>query len=430
MISEKIINRLNNEASWYDVFSQSGTSLSIDFKNNELEMIEQSELSGTGLRLNKNGKTGFSFTNDPLQIDGVVDKAIALSEFGDKENFSLPQKVPYPEVLCSYKENFDKDSEVEFGKSAIEKIKKEFPSADVDVRIGYGNGSRTLINSSGINKTEDYSSYYGYVSAVLVDDEGSRLETGYGLSSTADISFENLPDKVINDFKLAVKRDNLQSGKLPIIFTPKAFRSMLSIILSGFNAVSHYKQISPFCGKIGKKLFSETLSVIDNPLIENSLYSYAFDDEGVPAREKYIIKEGVVEEIISDVKYASLLKMNPSGNSSRGYSSLPGASFSNIIVPSGDQSKDSIVGDIKEGILVDQFLGLGQSNTITGDFSANLELAYAVKNGEITGRIKDCMVSDNIYNMLKQNLVFSKEKSNVGNSLLPYVLFEKINFTS
>lgn len=425
-----VINRLKSETNWFDIFSQESISNSIKFRNNALEVVNQSENSGIGIRLNKAGKTGFSYTNEANGLEKCAERALNLSEYGDSESFSLPEMSDYPKVDHDLIGNIDKNSEVDFGWKAIDLIKSEFPDADIDVYIGYGKGKQQIINSEGIDLSNEYSSYSGHVSALLVDEEGSRIGVGYGKSSTIKTDLNDLPGKIIQDLKLSLKKDSLKSGVYPIVFTPKAMNSMLSIILSGFSAVDHYKKISPFCEKMGEKVFAENFSIEDNPLIKNSAYSYNHDDEGIPASKKYIIKNGVAESFVSDLKYASLTGTEPTGNGLRGFSSSPSASFSNIIIPAGNICKSEMFSNIKEGILVDRFLGLGQSNTITGDFSANLDLAYAVRNGEITGRIKDCMISGNIYEMLKGSLDFSMEIEVNGSTVLPYILFEKVNFTS
>jgi len=78
---------------------------------------------------------------------------------------------------------------------------------------------------------------------------------------------------------------------------------------------------------------------------------------------------------------------------------------------------------------VDQFIGLGQSNTLTGEFTANLDLAYALENGEIAGRVKDCMLGGNLFELLSTGPVFSRERIRYGSALVPFVLFPSVNLT-
>ena len=81
----------------------------------------------------------------------------------------------------------------------------------------------------------------------------------------------------------------------------------------------------------------------------------------------------------------------------------------------------------KNGILVDQMIGLVQSNTITGDFSCNLSLAFSFDKNGIQGRIKDCMLSGNLYQLLNRDLLFSSETKQTGNFNCPYAMFSSMD---
>jgi len=74
------------------------------------------------------------------------------------------------------------------------------------------------------------------------------------------------------------------------------------------------------------------------------------------------------------------------------------------LVDEGDIAYDDMQKDMQEGIIVEQLLGAGQGNLLAGDFNANVLLGYRVSNGEIVGRIKDTMISGNVYDVLN-NLV-------------------------
>ena len=73
--------------------------------------------------------------------------------------------------------------------------------------------------------------------------------------------------------------------------------------------------------------------------------------------------------------------------------------------------------DIREGVLVDEMMGLFTSNFLAGDFSGNISLGYLVKNGEIVGRLKDTMITGNLYKLLKDGLIdLTRETETVDGS--------------
>jgi len=111
----------------------------------------------------------------------------------------------------------------------------------------------------------------------------------------------------------------------------------------------------------------------------------------------------------------------------RGYGSLPSPATSNFIVKEGKVPLQEMVKDIKEGIVVDQVIGSGQSNVLMGEFSVNLDLGYKVENGKIKGRVKDVMISGNSYTMLNNILALGSESRFIGSTRTPPIYFKEIS---
>ncbi|MGB4270220.1 MAG: metallopeptidase TldD-related protein, partial [Spirochaetota bacterium] len=132
---------------------------------------------------------------------------------------------------------------------------------------------------------------------------------------------------------------------------------------------------------------------------------------------------------IAHLQSAYLLHTQPTGNASRGYATLPQESFSNIIVEPGTISFKDMIAQMGTGIIIDQFIGFGQSNTLMGSFSANLDLAWLVVQGKVKGRLSNSMVSGDVTMMLNDKIVLSSEREWGGNACLPYVLC-RINYST
>ena len=93
-----------------------------------------------------------------------------------------------------------------------------------------------------------------------------------------------------------------------------------------------------------------------------------------------------------------------------GFSSQPSPGNSNITVEPGTMSFEAMIKDIRYGLLVDQVLGGGQSNVLAGEFSVNIDLGYLIENGEIVGRVKDCMFAGNAFEVFN-NIVAIGDKA-------------------
>lgn len=427
---ERIAERLSGRARWFDVIETRGSSTPISFANNRLHSVTERHNSGFGVRVNVNGKTGFSYTNDADRLEQTADRALALAAWGDEEDFELPGSAPKPfEPHDPAIDSFDAAGEIARIEDAVSALRARFPAAVIDAGVSASSGQSRIINSRGLDASYRSSIYSSYLSVTLILDDGTRIETGESASSLAPEPHDEFREKIIRKVEAALRPASLGSGRVPVVMTPHAFARLAGILTAGLSAKSVWKGISPFAGRLGDAMFDGRLTITDDPLMHGSPYSYPFDDEGTPAGEKFLVERGRIGTFINDLKYAGKLGAPPTGNGARGYSSLPYPSFSNIVIGPGTESRDAIIGGMARGILVEQFLGLGQSNTLTGDFSANLDLAYLVENGTITGRVKDCMIADNLFRLLAGEIVLSAERERAGSVLAPFILFPAVNYT-
>jgi len=431
-MKNEILKHIPDKAYWFDAAVVNGQSTPILFKNNRLHSVNEKENSGIGIRVNVDRKTGFSYTNDTDEIGGAVKRAAEVSKFSDEESFVLPGNVPDVDVKA-YDEGikkFDISDEIEKAQTIISRLNKKYNGITVDLSVYALNGYFRLLNSSGFDSEYVNSEYSASLSTTYIPDRGDKIDTWQSRVALSPVNYEDIVERLSFKIDSALNGAVLSSGKYPLFLPPSAFMRFLGMMLSGLNAVSVWKGISPLGEKLSQKCFNDSISIYDDPLLQGSPDSCPFDGEGMISCKKELIKNGIVRNFISDLKYAEKIGMDMSGNASRGYSTLPAPGFSNIVVDGGSDSKNVLITTIKRGIWAEQFIGLGQSNSLSGDFSANLDLAYLIEDGEIKGRLKDCMISGNIYNLLEGNLMLSNERENVGTSLAPYAVFEKIDFTS
>lgn len=427
----KIKNILPQGYRWFDILSVEGSSSSISFSNNRLHTINERQSSGLGIRINASKRTGFSFTNDKDNLHEAAKRAVSFIPYGDIEDFELPASpVEIHEPYNEHIKNYSTAEEILKGESIISAIRATYDDANVSVSIGKSEGSTELMNSVGFFGQYRNSLYSLSVSVNRLKKNGAKIDLWDSLSATAPKDAGDISKRLIRYMRMAETERKTESGELPVIFTPRAFAKLVGIVLSGLNGRAIYKGISPYIGKMNKKIFNEKLTITDDPTKIDSPYSYPFDDEGITGRKKNIIENGIPTCCIADLKYASLLKIEASGNASRGYSSLPSASFAALDINAGETNISDIFKTFKRGIFACQFIGLGQSNTLSGDFSANLDLGYLFENGEITGRVKDCMIAGNIFTLLENEFLLSSEREQTGGSLTPYCMFPKIRFIS
>src|SRR5579875_1108927 len=137
-----------------------------------------------------------------------------------------------------------------------------------------------------------------------------------------------------------------------------------------------------------EKIGSDVLSICDDPLIEKSLGFYVYDEEGVPARKRYLIKNGVVEEFLLNKEYAAKLSLKSNGSArSTAYFNEPLIRMANTYIEPGDYSFEELIEDVKKGVYFKSYMEWNIDDRRWNQKYGGLE-AYLIENGEIKGLLR------------------------------------------
>jgi len=433
--AEKLLNLAKRQVSQVEVVFSEGESRAISFEDDKLKTVETGFSSNIGLRLIKNGRVGVAATNNFAEVEGLVDKAVATSEFGPEAFFAFPPATTFswPKIYDPTLVKIPTTDLVERGQKIISQIKNCNPKITVDLGFEIGEGESVLLNSSGL-KVEKNGSSIGFAVEGKLLQEGNFLQIEEGNEVRRDdLQVDFYLKRLLEKFRKAEKIVKIRPGHYPVIFTPQSFGSVLDFVMTALNGKMIVKKSSRLMDKLGKKVFDRRLTVVDDGTLDWKMGSAKCDSEGVPVRPLDLIEEGVVKNFYYDLQTAGQMKTRSTGHGSRGKAAaLASPSLSNVLVREGEKPYESILKNIKEGILAEQLLGVGQDNLFNGDFSFNLHLGYKIENGEIVGRVKDTMVASNAFDLLKNGIgEISKETEWVGNSFkCPYVMLEGLTVSS
>jgi TldD protein len=157
---------------------------------------------------------------------------------------------------------------------------------------------------------------------------------------------------------------------------------------------------SPLTGKIGQKLGTDIVTIVDEGLPESGGYSLPFDDEGVPCRRVEILKNGVLNGYLHSRVTARVLKTEPTGNArSQDYSFEPIVRMRNTYFAPGKHKQEEALSELKQGIYAIDTAG-GQVQE-TGTFLFKAIRGYWVENGEKKYPLRDVALTGNILELLK-----------------------------
>jgi len=417
---EDILARAVEVAEAAEVFTVSLEETEVQFETNRLKHLQTKQQTSVALRIISRGKVGYATTTEMSELSSLVDHAIETAQFGMPAKFRLPAADSYPPVAI-----FDdavvsvpNEEMIKLGQELIAPIVAHTPGIICEAGVARGTVSVRILNSRG-GRAEYRKSYFSLgIEGNLVNDT-DMLFVGESASSCHPLSDSGaVSGVVLHQLELARNQASVPSSSLPVVFTPDGVASaLISPLVAAFNGKTVLKGASPIGNRRGEAVFDRRFSLRDDPMVGYRPSSRPCDDEGVPSQCTPLVEEGVVTSFIYDLQTAALARTRSTGNGSRNHGGLPSPAPSAFIIAPGDTDFTEMVQDIKEGLVIEQLMGAGQGNVLGGDFSGNVLLGYKVENGKIVGRVKDTMVSGNVYQVLKQVAAIGKEAKWVGGFL-------------
>jgi len=439
ILSQKLLTKCKKVAGLKaDISGGMGWGSSVDFENDKLKSISSAQKSSISLRVIKNNQLGVSGTTliNNEEIDGVLNDALKLSKFGKRVSFDLPKKkkVAYrPKTYDKSVENIKIDEFIKTGEKIIKRMKEKEPEMNVNsLTFTKGSSSSFFLNTNNVmEESKATSTSFGIEMSKIKHGDFFQLYNGQN-SAKNDINYLKITDSLLKQVEWGKRIAKVKQGKYPVIFSPEAVPDLIVFLLTALNGKMINEKISKFTGKLGKRLFDRKLSITDNPLVDYFPSSYGVDDEGVNAEKNELIKNGIVNKFYYDLNEAAKAKTLSTGNGGRsGMFSQATPVTSNIFVSTGSKPYKSLIKDIKKGLLVYQFLGSGQNNPYNGDFQLGVFMGYKIENGEVVGRVKETSISGNIFELLRDNVLWlSKEKQRWGSMESPYVCLSNVSVMS
>jgi len=221
-----------------------------------------------------------------------------------------------------------------------------------------------------------------------------------------------------------------------VVFSPMSLgvcdSGLLNVVLSkAFSGQNIYQKISFLADKVGEQIWSDQVTVNDNPLLSGRCGSRPFDDEGIPATKTRLVNKGVLGSYLWDSFYGSLSGEGSTGNAVRDSSSgsINIAPLCLQLSP-GRGNMKSLIGSVDHGYLVWGCQGAHTSNTETGGFSFVASPGLLIEKGEVVGGVQGAMVSGNIADLMRSVERVGADVVDFGNALMPSVLFRDVKVTT
>lgn len=415
---------LKSGAEAAEVYQSRSLSRPVFFEANRLKQIETSQAEGTVLRLWRNGCPGLTVAYGSVEPQAMVERALALSQLNPPEVIELAshQESVYPDVG----ESVPIEQLVVWGKQAIALIRDAYPDVLCNGDWECDIEATRLVNTKGLDCHYTDTTLSSYLSAEWVRGD-DFLSVSDGQTERGNLDPQKVAQQILQRLAWAEKNIASPNNRVPVLFTSKAADMLWGTVQAALNGKRILEKASPWAERSGLEVISDLLTLYQDPIA--GPFSCPFDDEGTPTQPLVFIRNGILENFYCDRTTGRNLGIATTGNGFRpGLSSYPTPGLFNFLVQPGQTPLPHLIGQLDDALIVDQMLGGGSG--ISGDFSINVDLGYRVKNGEITGRIKDTMVAGNVYTVLKQIIALGNDADWNGSCYTPSLIVEGLSITS
>lgn len=431
---ERLIDAVRARADGGDAVWRQSEHTTVGFESGRLKACGITEEAGVNLRVVRAGKVGIAGTT-ASETGDLVDRALASAELGEPVDIAFPPAAPLPSVAIHAAPAAQASLErlTAIGAELTARLARAGCQVNVSIEreivtmrvVGTG-GVDARYSATGVAVGVDLARFAGDDVLFLSDQY-----QGTDLPSQADL--DALVRTIDERFERALTVVQPPEGALPVVFTPQGLSAILLPIRQGLSGKTVLQGISPLGTKRDQVVFDPAFSLTDDPLLADRPASRPIDDEGTPSRRLPLVEHGVVRSFIYDLETAARAGTQSTGHGSRGTFGKPVVDYSNVVVGSGERGVGSsvlgggLVAGIRDGLVIDELIGVGQGNVIGGAFSHPVALAFRIERGEITGRVKDAAVAGNVYELLKRIAGFGTDGRWLGTRWSPSLLLEGVS---
>jgi PmbA protein len=363
------------------------------------------------VRVIVDGKVASSSTTDlrPDQIEAFLVRVIDMAQISEEDPFALPPDPGELAKTVPRLELFDPTTSTIDGDRALElALRAEKAAFAHDARITSSEGASfsrsvghsVLCTSGGFTGRAAGTSQY-IVAQVIADDEGGKKRNGYHYTSSRFFAELLEPEEIGREAAVrAVAQlgsSKMATGHFPVVFENEAAAGIVSLVASCVLGGAVYREQSYLGRRLGTRVASDIVDIVDDPLLARGPGSRGFDGEGRPVRRNSVIERGELRTFLLDSRSARKLKLDPTGSGGGG-GGVPHATTTNFYMLPGSLRREQLLEGIDVGLYVTGMMGFG-FDSVTGDFSRGAH-GFMIEGGKLGRPVGEITISRNLDELL------------------------------
>jgi PmbA protein len=388
-----------------------GEEFSALVRMRSLERLKDAGSRAAGLRVLVGQRVGSSYTSD-LSSEGIrelVASAIELAAISTEDPHAGLPEASELGALPGDLQLYSADIATTATDYRIEQARQTEEAAfSADPRITNSEGAsfdahageRVFANSRGFLGSYRVSSCS--LSTTPVAREGEFMERDYWYSSARKYSRLESPAYI---GRCAAERTVRRLGarkvptqKVTVVFDPQTARTLLGNIFDAVEGDAIYRGASFLAGKLGDRVASENVTMVDDGTLPGLFGTSPFDDEGVPSRRTVVIDRGVLKSYLLNSYTARKLGLKTTGNAARGITGNTGVGHGNLFLQEGELEPYDLIRGISKGLYVTELIGSGV-NIVTGDYSRGAAGQW-IEHGDFAYPVSEITIASTLQRML------------------------------
>lgn len=406
LLAEVINKTLSRGGDYADVFVEWRHPTYIHLEDMKIDRVVGGIDFGAGIRLVSNGKSAYAYGNDIsqkalLEMAGVLAKTMSLGNAVTV--IDLKTKTPSLSFeIRLLPEGIPMERKVKMVKSANDTARAVSRSIR-QVSVIYRDSVQKvqMATSEGIEASDER--IHTVCMANVIAEEGGVIQTGYetlggliGFEVFDETPLEEVARQAAIRAVMMLKARRAPGGRMPVVISGQAGGTMIhEAVGHGLEADLAEQGLSVFSGKMGQKIASSLVTVIDDATLPNKRGSFRFDDEASLSQRTVLVKDGVLVSYMYDRLSAMKAGRASTGNGRRqSYEFMPIPRMTNTFIASGSSSPEDVLRATPKGLFVKK-MGGGQVNTVTAEFVFEVQEGYLIEGGKIGDPVRGATLIGN-----------------------------------
>lgn len=408
-LGDQIVARANNNEQ-IEAIVVSGSETEVRVYNGEIEQFTAATSQGIGIRVISDNRQGYAWAGslDPELID------VTLAEARDNATFSTADQylgLAEPDGVSGTDTSlfdpalleFDTDAKIELAleleKMSLQKDARIIGTESTDYADSISEAvvvSTTGIRRGGIDGG-------AYVSSVLLANQDEDTQIGFGYSvnrNPYNLDIEKAADMSVERAVRLLGATKPESGRFTVVLDPMVTAQILGIVGSTMSGLAALKGRSLFGDRLGTKIASDVVTLIDDPTNPKAFTATEIDGEGLATRRKELISNGQFNTFLHNAYTARRSNTISTGNAVRGFISTPSVGHIALALEPGQRQQADLIAGISDGVLIQGLYGLHSGvNPVSGDFSTGAS-GIKIRNGELAEPLREFTIASTLQKIL------------------------------